>query len=1724
MFSRRMFALVACVTVVIALAASFASAAVPPKVSPFPAEGGPQTVPPTLQQAPSATSNTWNVPGDFATIQDAIDGATSGDVILVGAGSYAEAIIIDAKNLTITGAGAGSSIITGTGAVTQYIVRITNGAVVDFSGFTVDGTGINRQYGIYADAGSDGDIHDNEVTGVSYTGAAGIAIRRQECYIDVTDNDVHDFGRIGIYTRDDVILNTDTGVISGNTVTGLAGADPDRLSYGISVYSGNPTVDGNDIYDCVSGANVAAWASSCMDIWTGATPTVSNNNMYDSDYGLISNSASPVLSGNTFTNIAGDNTRWDYFVKGNPTPNQFEYYDTIQDAIDAAPATTDPVIVWIGVYSGGGTYPEAVNVNKSLSMYGYSRADVLIDAVGHAVDNAGLYVDADNVILSGFTLQGDNGTSLPRYGVKFGDHDGCYLDDCEVRNLYRTGVDALGATNLSITNVNSHDNGGNGLQMADVSNVTLDGITTSGNAWGGVGIFTYGQYTPIGVSGVVFSGTNSFGEGGQPGTASIYLEQGNYATPASPYPISWSTNIGDGADVTLQLSDVTALLAGNSDNDNDYVLFYNTLADAQSHAVSVAAHLTDGRYVDDLAGTDLYVPGNASYLGSIQAAVDAADPGDAVHVDAGTFEEQVEIAKDITLDGAGASTVVLSPASLTAKFTTSVDNYPVVFIHDADVSVSNLVVDGAGRGNANYRFIGVGFRNAGGGVYSCEVKDIRDTPFSGTQHGVAIYAYNDDNVSRSIDVHGCNVHDFQKNAMALNASDTTPLAVDVDGNTVTGYGATTVTAQNGIQVLGDLCTGTVSGNAVSDIAYDNTAATTKWVASSILNYYGEIDITDNTVGGVAHVGVYNIDGSGAITGNDVAIQKIGVYAFGIIATDPPEAKPSPFVDIEGGGAQAVALERAATATTLTVDVSGNDVSFSGPDNTDTFGIEADAGWGPDDVAVTANYNTVTGFDVGFEWYQCQSGCDTGVFTSITANYNYMSGNTSYGMRSNASYLTADGLYNWWGDPSGPYHASLNPAGTGNPVSDYIDFMPYLAAPSVVSLSPVDGVTNCTTPITFAVRIDHAGVAPEVRGFDLTMAIPTALVSIANPTFGGDFTEGTVLSPVGPTYFAAIDMGGGVYKVSGAILGGSTGSTLSGDLFTVTMTPTATPGTGNVTLGALALRDPNNVPLPGSIYGGTVQVDCTAPTMEPIVEAENECYNTAPVFSNFGFDDDSNLDYAEFDIDAGSAVSIFSGIDAASYDDDGWMLPGFAGLSEGSHTVTFHVYDDAGNAGTPVSWSFIKDTTPPDPPTDFVALPGHNKTHLSWTNPAGDASFVGVEIRMVAWGDYPEYGTPGSPAPSYPADHTQGTLVTQSLGTSYDDNPRTPRDIYYYAAFAYDCAGNYSALGMSATDRATSYWLGDIRPTPGYDGNVNITDLAAFSGAFGTSDGDAGWDNEADFGPTDDFSRFGIPLPDNAIQFEDLMIFAMNYGNVGPAGVSRPNLAASPARLDEQVSVHLVHKTTDGNVSTYALVLDNNAKVLKGVSVSVALGVGTEMVSAEASGGGKRSDVFFGTVENRDGTVDLCTAALGVDVPLRATGEIATVTLRHSLDSPADVRITGGDLRDVDNHGTTLAGTDTGDTPFVPAATAVFQNHPNPFNPITTITFDVASPGDVTVRIFDVTGRLVRTLTDGFRPAGRYHEVWNGLDDRGNGVHSGIYFYRMTAPGYKSPTKKMLLLK
>ncbi|MFN0157537.1 MAG: FlgD immunoglobulin-like domain containing protein [Bacteroidota bacterium] len=95
--------------------------------------------------------------------------------------------------------------------------------------------------------------------------------------------------------------------------------------------------------------------------------------------------------------------------------------------------------------------------------------------------------------------------------------------------------------------------------------------------------------------------------------------------------------------------------------------------------------------------------------------------------------------------------------------------------------------------------------------------------------------------------------------------------------------------------------------------------------------------------------------------------------------------------------------------------------------------------------------------------------------------------------------------------------------------------------------------------------------------------------------------------------------------------------------------------------------------------------------------------------------------------------------------------------------------------------------------------------------------------------------------------------------------------------------------------------------------------------------------------------------------------------------------------------------------------------------------------------------------------------------------------------------------------------------FAPEESALHQNYPNPFNPETEIRFDVAEAGIITIGVYDILGRLVRTLSSGEYKPGSFAVKWNGRDEQNNAVASGLYLYRMIQ-GSSILIRKMVLVR
>jgi len=433
----------------------------------------------------------------------------------------------------------------------------------------------------------------------------------------------------------------------------------------------------------------------------------------------------------------------------------------------------------------------------------------------------------------------------------------------------------------------------------------------------------------------------------------------------------------------------------------------------------------DVAYNDGNAGGHFY---GYDAFNTIQGGVNAVASGGTVNVDAGTFTEQIDINQPLTLLGAGeGSTIIYSPSVLATKFTTSGANKPIVYVNNTiGVTLEQFTVDGAGLGNANYRMDGIAFNNAGGTVDHVTIIGIRETPLSGSQQGVALYAYNADSVSRTLIVSNNTISDFQKNGMTLNGAG---LTVTVKDNTVTGAGPTGLIAQNGIQVSSGADGIVGPNNVVSNVSYTGPI-----YGSTGILVYNNVDILKNTVN-EAQVAVYFIDGTSNISENTITATAAGTSVsayWGIVVLDPPQVLPSPLEDEISGTSMG------------TMSISGNVVNVldntitGGSDSADSVGVEADAGYyGTLNLTFSATGNTISGWGYGVKVDQCNVDCTDSVFDSIEVHQNNIAGNSPYGVWGN---VTVNATYNWWGSASGP--GPVGP-GTGDNVSTNVLYDPWL---------------------------------------------------------------------------------------------------------------------------------------------------------------------------------------------------------------------------------------------------------------------------------------------------------------------------------------------------------------------------------------------------------------------------------------------------------------------------------------------------------------------------------------------------------------------------------------------------------------------------------------------------------------------------------------------------------
>ncbi|MEW6052068.1 MAG: right-handed parallel beta-helix repeat-containing protein [Candidatus Zixiibacteriota bacterium] len=450
---------------------------------------------------------------------------------------------------------------------------------------------------------------------------------------------------------------------------------------------------------------------------------------------------------------------------------------------------------------------------------------------------------------------------------------------------------------------------------------------------------------------------------------------------------------------------------------------------------------------------------------------------------------------------------------------------------------------------------------------------------------------------------------------------------------------------------------------------------------------------------------------------------------------------------------------------------------------------------------------------------------------------------------------------------------------------------------------------------------------------------------------------------------------------------------------------------------------------------------------------------------------------------------------------------------GLKTVNYWFLDLAGNWSPMYSASIDYSNVPPAPPTTAVGIPMAS-TKLMWT-PVVDAK--SYYIRSNRQNQYPLYP---DPVPPHPLTFSEGNPVGETADTFFVF-PGPGPDIYSFSIWTLSKHGLWSPW-PNVQVTATNYILGDFYPTP--DGCIKFTDeFGALASAYSQSTGDPGFNMYLDIAPTIDATATGYPIPDGTIDFEDLVIFAINYDSYAcgsttksTSGNAIPNTAKPTT---DPVAVEVVVPSAALAGSEVVLpVMVRDQQAVKGYHVILDYNTDNfELVAVESGKGYEAVAQSFFFFAKDASNIDVSGVVLGSNVTF-TDPELFRVILRAKTTGAVD--LTGQELtfRDRQNQDikadlslTRTAGVN------LPTEYSLSQNYPNPFNPATTIELALPQAGRYKLTIYNVLGQVVESV-EGFSEAGVVHYVWDASREC-----SGVYLYRLEAGTFEA-TRKMILLK
>jgi len=296
-----------------------------------------------------------------------------------------------------------------------------------------------------------------------------------------------------------------------------------------------------------------------------------------------------------------------------------------------------------------------------------------------------------------------------------------------------------------------------------------------------------------------------------------------------------------------------------------------------------------------------------------------------------------------------------------------------------------------------------------------------------------------------------------------------------------------------------------------------------------------------------------------------------------------------------------------------------------------------------------------------------------------------------------------------------------------------------------------------------------------------------------------------------------------------------------------------------------------------------------------------------------------------------------------------------------------------------------------------------------------------------------------------------------------------------------------------------------------NGTVDLSDYAAFGSTWAKCEGDSAYNKWFDFIKNDcvDISDYALFGSHWQCSYNDSLGATLASGNITGAQLNIVERDDDSGIIKIKVSL-----TSESSYRTLALMLKAEDYRFINWNSDRTIAVPVERHDENC--------IFIGSI--------------GTEENSAADSELGIITLKQENVGNADlenggiaglkggISLIGGELMRPDGKILWIDGGEVKDSQEPVIYTdRLYDNYPNPFNPITTIRYSVSKDCRVKLKIFNVKGQLIKTLVDGFRKTGGYEVKWNGTNNRGGSLASGVYFYRLEA-GQFTETKKMVLLR